>query len=540
MRVAVSLALLASAAQQALAACEPEIPFPPPQYTGDSLVEAFAQVDASLAALVAAGGFDDTSFSVMVASSDRLLHSAFHAAPGVAQPVNASSAYRIASNTKLFTALGILQAEAAGHLSLDDRITTFLPDLRHTAGRIAWDTITLRTLMAHLSGIPDNCNPPPQKKEFERRRLTQVDAEDDLLLRFLEQATPVFPARDETSYSNLGYNLLGLVLERISNTTYEEYIEATILRPLNLTGTCFTPPATGVVVADSYWGVDLGEGNPSGGLYSSATDMIAFLRFALAQHNRITPALNWFLPAAYSAGAHSYFGYPWEIFRSPAILPHSTRAVTLNTKGGGLTGYYTYSFVVPVYDLVIFLGVAGELTGLTDLLDAVVDPILVGAEGVAQRHLATTYAGTYRAPAATGLNSSLTIAQSPQRSLSVSAWVSNGTDVLDVLVPLVAGEEGSGDDIYFEFLPTFETRTTTADGAVGEVWRVINVLEGAGGDTATRGNASSIWADYCVSNIDPLTYAGVALNEMVFWRANATAAVHAVELSAFRVVLDKE
>ncbi|PYH88178.1 beta-lactamase/transpeptidase-like protein [Aspergillus ellipticus CBS 707.79] len=562
MRIALSLAVLAPLAHQALAACEPEITFPPPRLTPDNLAEAFAQVDASIQALVAAGVFNATSFSLEVASPARTLHSVYHAAQDARQPVNASAAYRIASNTKLFTALGILQEEAAGRLSLDDRITKFIPTLRRAAGPIAWDAITLRTLLAHLSGIPDNyaeedlilslSDPSavglPDLSAQEMARLPTCEGFSNYtepctteeLLGYLQQASPVFPAKVETSYSNVGYDLLGQVLAKVSNLTYEQYIETAILQPLNLTGTAFTPTATSIQVEDSYYGVELGEGNPSAGLYSSAADMIRFLRFALAQHNNITPALNWFLPAAYSSGAHSFLGYPWEIFRSPAILPNSTRSVTLNTKGGGLTGYYTYSFVVPVYDLVMFMAVAGELTGLNELLDVVIDPILVGAEAVAQERLATAYAGTYRAASNTGLNSSMTIGHSDDKSLFVSAWVSNATDVMAALVPLVAAQEGSGDNIYFEFLPTFETRTA-ADGRVGEVWRFINVLGGDGGDTETRGNASSIWQDYCVSNIDPLSYGGVGLNEAVFWRAgNATAAVQSLELSAFRVVLQRE
>ncbi|PYI09596.1 beta-lactamase/transpeptidase-like protein [Aspergillus sclerotiicarbonarius CBS 121057] len=549
MRLIHSISFLLPLITHTLASCEPEIPFHPPKYNPDSLSAVFDKVNASIQALIATGVFNSTSFSVQIASRDTPLHAAYHAGLDTPNPVNGSSAYRIASNTKLFTALGILQEEAAGRLSLDDRITKFVPALTAGGDEIAWKRITLRTLLAHLSGVPDNyaqddlllslSDPtvvglPPVSKEEKAELPTLSD-----LLDWVGDATPVFPPKVEASYSNVGFDLLGLVLANISNTTYEQYIEKTILQPLNLTDTAFTPPATGIVVEDSYWAVDLGAGNPSGGLYSSSNDMIAFLQYALVHANSITPALNWFLPAAYSSGSHSYLGYPWEIFRSPAILPNSTRSVTLNTKGGGLAGYYTYSFILPVYDLVIFMGVAGDLTGLNDLLDTVVDPMIVGAETLAQSQLNATYSGTY-VSTDTGLNSSLTLSHSMQQSLYISEWVSNGTDVLAALVPLVANQAGTGENIYFQVMPTFETRVA-ADGSVGEVWRFINVMEGNGGDTEIRGNASSIWADYCVSNIDPLSYAGVALNEAVFWRAgNASAAVAEVELSAFRVVLARE
>ena len=82
------------------------------------------------------------------------------------------------------------------------------------------------------------------------------------LLDWVETASPVFPPKVEVSYSNVGFDLLGLVLANVSNTTYEQYVQRAILQPLNLTDTSFTPPATGVAIADSYWGVDLGAGNP--------------------------------------------------------------------------------------------------------------------------------------------------------------------------------------------------------------------------------------------------------------------------------------
>ncbi|RAL09612.1 serine hydrolase domain-containing protein [Aspergillus homomorphus CBS 101889] len=562
MRFHSPLLIVTSVIAQAFAACEPEIPFPPPQYTAESLTRTVDQIDAAISALAASGRFNNTAVSVEVASREQALYSFHRSGLATAETVNGSSAYRIASNTKLFTALGILQAEAAGKLSLDDRITKFISGLSGDASsRIAWEDITLRTLMSHMSGIPDNYAeddlilslsdptvlglPPivadkaalPACEGFSN--YTQPCSKKDLL-QYLQDAQPVFPAKVEPSYSNVGFDLLGQVLANISNTTYEQYIDSTIIRPLNLTGTSFTPPAAnGVLVDDSYWGVDLGVGNPSGGLYSTPADMITFLRFALANHNTLTPALNWFQPAAYSSGAHSYLGYPWEIFRSPAILPNSTRTVTINTKGGGLAGYYTYSFVIPGYDIVVFMAAAGDLTVLNELLDVVVDPVIVGAEEVAQMSLNTTYAGTYLAPVHTGLKSSVTISHSMQKSLYVASWTSNSTDVLGALIPLVAAQAGTGENLDLELIPTFEIRAD-ADGRVGEVWRFINVMEGNGGDTETQGNATSIWADYCVSNIDPLSYAGTALNEAVFWKKNETSPVTQIELSAFRVVLERD
>lgn len=144
-------------------ACEPEIPFPPATLSRELLQDAFTSIQLSLNESIAQGMFNTTSFSLEVSSSQETIFSLYHAsnspnAEGTTS-VDGTSVYRIASNTKVFTALAILQQQSRGALSLDDPVTNYVPDLLQNAtmGRIAWETITLRTLMAHLSGVPDNC-----------------------------------------------------------------------------------------------------------------------------------------------------------------------------------------------------------------------------------------------------------------------------------------------------------------------------------------------------------------------------------------------
>lgn len=263
--------------------------------------------------------------------------------------------------------------------------------------------------------------------------------------------------------------------------------------------------------------------------------MIKLLRYAMNNYNSITSALNWFFPATYSTGSHSYIGYPWEIFRTTSILPDNNRPVTFNTKGGGLTGYYSYSIVIPSHDLAIFMSVGGGSTALfalNEIFESLLDPLVLAAESIAQDNLNQTYAGQYTA--SSGLNSSLVISQSANQSLYIESWISNSTDVLSVFVPLVADTAGTGDNLYFQLVPTFETRASSNSSILGEVWRFINVLN----DYGEPDNATTTWDDYCVANFDPLSYAGVPINEVIFWRnGNGTEDVESVEVSAFRVTM---
>ncbi|KAJ5832712.1 beta-lactamase family protein [Penicillium riverlandense] len=545
------------------ASCEPEVSFPPPRYTDTSLQDAFKTVTSNLDKAIKAGDFKGTSFSLEISSSQKTLYSKYHTDKSLKKTrVNGDSVYRIASNTKLFTALGILQQEAAGKLSLDDRVVEHIPKLPMNKTRFDWERITIRSLLAHLSGIPDNYGdndlylqledptvvglPPisasrakalPKCNEYDNYSRSCTDSE---LNNAIRHSVPVFPAQSESTYSNDAYDLLGQILARVSGMKYEEYISQAILNPLGLKGTSFTTPSSSAGVdigPESQWGENLGADNASGGIYSTSSNMITFLRWILNNYNSITPRLNWLQPATWSTGSHSTLGYPWEIFRTTSLIPNSRRPVTFYTKGGGLTGYYSYSIVIPAYDLVVFMAMGGNLPSQTTIFTSILNPLVLGAEDVAEAQLKKDYAGTYTFHSAggTALNSSMMLTQNTPRALHISSLVSNSTDVLAALGPLVGQKSGVSSGIYFALQPTFLSRTS-ADGHVGEVWRFINVID----DYDAPVNPSTVWDDYCVSNVDPLAYAGVPLNEVIFWREQGDAPVEEVELSAFDVRLRRE
>jgi len=273
----------------------------------------------------------------------------------------------------------------------------------------------------------------------------------------------------------------------------------------------------------------------AGGIYSSSSDMIKFLRWTLKNHEKISPTLNWLQPAAWSSGSHSSLGYPWEIFRTTDILPNTKRPVTFYTKGGGLTGYYSYSIIIPQYDIVLFMAVAGDLSALNTIFTEILNPLVIAAETEAQSQLKGSYAGVYTSTDKT-LNSTITLTQTDPRALHITSWISNSTDVLASLIPLVAAKAGTSGDMYLQLQPTFQRRRR--GGQTGEVWRFINVID----DYEFPTNATTVWNDYCVSNIDPLSYGTVPLNEAVFWRKSTdpTSPVTEVTLSAFRANLRRE
>ena len=145
-------------------------------------------------------------------------------------PAAADTIYRLASITKQFTAVAILHLADEGKLSLDDRIGDYLPDYPGP-GREA----TIRHLLSHTSGISDVAAFPILEEAggvgYTREQVIDLVASQPL----------DFEPGSGHSYSNVGYMLAGMVIERVAGTTYAEYLTNEVLRPLGLEQTSFCP-----------------------------------------------------------------------------------------------------------------------------------------------------------------------------------------------------------------------------------------------------------------------------------------------------------
>ena len=157
--------LLGILVTQALARCyDPSPGFPLPKHhayhDSELLKKDFQLIENELEKLVSESKFDISSYSIEITTSDGTLWENHHTSkekdakrPGAAK-ITGNSVYRMASVTKCFTTLALLQQHIAGNLSLDDTIDMYLSDL---SGSIPWKDITLKTMASQLSGIPRDC-----------------------------------------------------------------------------------------------------------------------------------------------------------------------------------------------------------------------------------------------------------------------------------------------------------------------------------------------------------------------------------------------
>jgi D-alanyl-D-alanine carboxypeptidase len=200
------------------------------------------------------------------------------------RPVRADTVFRIASISKVFTALAILVLNEQGHLGLDDPVAGHVPEVPDK-------TITIRHLLCHGSGLE-------RETPGDRGWRTGRFLFDDDFLAALQSAGVYFGPLERFKYSNLGYNVLGEVISNVSGTSYMEFVEANVIAALGLTSTTYDhgrlPPArlaTGYSRRvdqasvtpdprgwDRLWGA-------AGGLCSTVGDLCV-LGSALAGHGR--------------------------------------------------------------------------------------------------------------------------------------------------------------------------------------------------------------------------------------------------------------
>ncbi|MFI5246509.1 MAG: serine hydrolase domain-containing protein [Gemmatimonadales bacterium] len=152
---------------------------------------------------------------------------------GSKAPVDADTVFRIASMTKSFTAMSILQLRDEGKLSLDDAAERYVPEL----ATLVYPTtdsprLTIRHLLSHAGGFPED-NP------WGDRQLADSDAQ---LAEMIRGGIPFSHAPGLAyEYSNYGFAILGRIVARVSGVPYSDYVTTHILHPLAMSSTTLEP-----------------------------------------------------------------------------------------------------------------------------------------------------------------------------------------------------------------------------------------------------------------------------------------------------------
>ncbi|MGV8940121.1 MAG: serine hydrolase domain-containing protein [Lysobacter sp.] len=205
---------------------------------------------------------------------------------GMATPVSAEDRFQVGSIAKTVIATGVLRLVTQQRLALDTPVQQILPEIRWTNPWNDTHPVLLRHLLDHTAGLEDaglrhvlsgNARPDSPLSEVFGRGPTRVTV----------RTRP----GDEYSYSNIGYVLVAMVIERVVGQRYETYLDTNLLQPLDMASSTFayTPQASTATPPLAMGHVDGGVPQSSapthlraaGQLLTTARDMGAFARFLL-------------------------------------------------------------------------------------------------------------------------------------------------------------------------------------------------------------------------------------------------------------------
>ncbi len=250
-------------------------------------------------------------------------------------PVTPDTVFRIASMTKSFTALAILQLRDQGKLSLEDPVAKWIPEFssfdyptRDSA------PIRIRTLLTHGAGFPED-NPWGDR---------QLSTPDDVLTSWLRKGLPFSTPPDSAyEYSNYGFALLGRIVARCSGVPYADYIAQNILEPLQMRASTLRPESVPAALRAIGYGRNGGQYQviPSlphgafgsmGGMQVSARDLGRYVAFHLSAWPPRDDAENG--PVRRSSVREMQ--HPWRPSRFQINTPDNPQAARTSAYGYGL------------------------------------------------------------------------------------------------------------------------------------------------------------------------------------------------------------
>ncbi|WP_231156050.1 serine hydrolase [Streptomyces sp. CNZ748] len=148
------------------------------------------------------------------------------------RPVSSSGYFRMASTSKTLVATVVLQLEAEGKLSLDDTVDHWLPGVVRGNGNDG-SQVTIRHLLQHTSGIRDALPGYTTPKEYYQQRHIIYEPEQLVDLAMAHEPEDFVPGKG-WAYSNTGYVLLDMILQKVTGHPAHQEIKNRILRPLGL------------------------------------------------------------------------------------------------------------------------------------------------------------------------------------------------------------------------------------------------------------------------------------------------------------------
>jgi CubicO group peptidase (beta-lactamase class C family) len=301
--------------------------------------------------------------------------------------------FRIASLTKQFTAVAILQLHEKGLLNIEDDIKKYIPDFPST------EKVTIANLASHTSGIKNiyEAVVPPG--------ITRKSSTPTELVELIKGFPPDFKPGTSYHYSNSGYILLGYIIEKVSGKSYEQYLSDNIFKPLKMDHAYYdhmSPVIPGRASGYAISGNEIVNADfldqsfpySAGALMMSVDDMYKWNKglytYTIIKKETLEKAST---PFTLADGNKSSYSFGWGIgsFMGSPSLQHS----------GGIEGFSTFAIYLPSED--VFAVTLSNLTSKdvsipTQVATAVALGKLTISTVVIPEKVTNRYPGTYQFP----------------------------------------------------------------------------------------------------------------------------------------------
>ena len=284
------------------------------------------RIDSLMSLKHQAGEFNGT---ILVATKGKVK---FRKAYGIAEkdrPLKGDTPFYLGSLAKSFTAMAVMMLAEKKKLTYDDKVAGYFPELPDFMGEI-----TIRNLLNHTSGLPD----------YYAMGKYQDSMTNDMVLKVILDLNKLdFQPGEQYAYSNSGYVLLSLLIERVTKDSFRKFLKWRIFDPIGMeysevfdgTQAKMEGRARGHTTAgerDDYNALTTG----AGGIYSMVDDLFlwdqALYTTNLVKRETLAEAYS---PARLNNGEPSYYGFGWVLeARNPKVVQHS----------GSLAGFRTFLY----------------------------------------------------------------------------------------------------------------------------------------------------------------------------------------------------
>ncbi len=259
------------------------------------------------------------------------------------EPVTETSNFHAASISKLFTAQAVIMLLAENDISLNEKLVNIVPELRYEDRRV--EDITIKTLLNHTSGLPDVSN--YRWKNNNQSKTSLKEYVSGLKLTLDSQPGTQY------NYSSMAYNILGYVVEKLSETSFEEYVKENIFDASGMHNSDFryfeipdsikTSPHSKKLLTKKVYTLETypytREHAPSSTLNSSSRDLSKWMISFLKSVESNQPDRNFSVMLEASVSSYPYIGLGFQL--------SSIDSNTTIGHYGGDKGYRSYLLMIP-------------------------------------------------------------------------------------------------------------------------------------------------------------------------------------------------